>query len=311
MSFLYLLESVRNPVLDVLMQAVTEFGGATLFIVFGMLMFWCVDKRQGYFLLTVGLAGTFLNQFLKISCRVPRPWVRDPAFTIVESARADAAGYSFPSGHSQIAVGTYGGLALCRREKWVRIVGTVLAVLIPFSRMYLGVHTPADVLVGSLCALVLAAALWVPFSRVGTAPRLMVPVLAGTATLGLVLLGYVSFYHFPPDVDADSYAEAVKNAWSLLGVTLGLAATWVADARYLHFPTKAPLWGQAVKLGLGIALLLGVLEGTKPLLSLLSGGAPWAHLVRYLLATLFAGIVWPLTFRFFERQEKSRGDAAR
>ncbi len=133
MSFLYLLESVRNPVLDVLMQAVTELGGATLFIVFGMLMFWCVDKRQGYFLLTVGLAGTFLNQFLKISCRVPRPWVRDPAFTIVESARADAAGYSFPSGHSQIAVGTYGGLALCRREKWVRIVGTVLAVLIPFS----------------------------------------------------------------------------------------------------------------------------------------------------------------------------------
>lgn len=117
MSFLYLLESVRNPVLDVLMQAVTELGGATLFIVFGMLMFWCVDKRQGYFLLTVGLAGTFLNQFLKISCRVPRPWVRDPAFTIVESARADAAGYSFPSGHSQIAVGTYGGLALCRREK--------------------------------------------------------------------------------------------------------------------------------------------------------------------------------------------------
>ena len=157
----------------------------------------------------------------------------------------------------------------------------------------------------------LAAALWVPFSRVGTAPHLMVPVLAGTATLGLVLLGYVSFYHFPPDVDADSYAEAVKNAWSLLGVTLGLAATWVADARYLHFPTKAPLWGQAVKLGLGIALLLGVLEGTKPLLSLLSGGAPWAHLVRYLLATLFAGIVWPLTFRFFERQEKSRGNAAR
>lgn len=76
-------------------------------------------------------------------------------------------------------------------------------------------------------------------------------------------------------------------------------------------PDQSALWGEAVKLGLGIALLLGVLEGTKPLLSLLSGGAPWAHLVRYLLATLFAGIVWPLTFRFFEKQGKSRGDAAR
>lgn len=304
MSFLYLLESVRNPVLNILMQAVTELGSATMFIAFGMLMFWCVDKRQGYYLLTVGLAGTFLNQFLKISCRVPRPWVRDPSFTIVESARADATGYSFPSGHSQIAVGTYGGLAICRRERWMRIVGIVLAVLIPFSRMYLGVHTPADVSVGALCALVLAAALWVPFSRVGTAPRLMIPALAGTAALGLVLLGYVSFYNFPTDLDTASYAEAVKNAWSLLGVTLGLAVSWALDERYLHFSTKAPLWGQAVKLVLGIALLLGILEGTKPLFSLLSGGAQWAHLVRYLLATLFAGTVWPLTFRLYGRQRK-------
>lgn len=304
MSFLYLLESVRNPVLNILMQAVTELGSATMFIAFGMLMFWCVDKRQGYYLLTVGLAGTFLNQFLKISCRVPRPWVRDPSFTIVESARADATGYSFPSGHSQIAVGTYGGLAICRRERWMRIVGIVLAVLIPFSRMYLGVHTPADVSVGALCALVLAAALWVPFSRVGTAPRLMIPALAGTAALGLVLLGYVSFYNFPTDLDTASYAEAVKNAWSLLGVTLGLAVSWALDERYLHFSTKAPLWGQAVKLVLGIALLLGILEGTKPLFSLLSGDAQWAHLVRYLLATLFAGTVWPLTFRLYGRQRK-------
>ena len=156
MSFLYLLESIRNPVLDVLMQAVTELGGATLFIVFGMLMFWCVDKRQGYFLLTVGLAGTFLNQFLKISCRVPRPWVRDPAFTIVESARADAAGYSFPSGHSQIAVGTYGGLALCRREKWgfnVQMAGSlILALPVLILYIFMGKYLISGQMSGAVTA---------------------------------------------------------------------------------------------------------------------------------------------------------------
>ena len=80
MNFLYLLESIRNPVLDMLMLAVTELGGATLFIALGMLMFWCIDKRQGFYLLTVGIIGTFLSQFLKIACRVPRPWVRDSDF---------------------------------------------------------------------------------------------------------------------------------------------------------------------------------------------------------------------------------------
>ena len=50
--------------------------------------------------MTVGFFGTLVNQFLKLVCRVPRPWVRDPNFTIVEAARADATGYSFPSGHT-------------------------------------------------------------------------------------------------------------------------------------------------------------------------------------------------------------------
>lgn len=301
MEVLYFFESIRNPVLDVLVRAVTELGGAVLFILFGMLMFWCVDKRQGYFLLSVGLAGTFLNQFLKISCRVPRPWVRDPQFTIVESARAGATGYSFPSGHSQTAVGVYGGLALCRRERWVRVTGILLAILIPLSRMYLGVHTPADVLVGGLCALMLIFLLWPLFAHYGTAPRLMVPVLAGTAALGLLLLGYVNLYDFPADLELDSYNEAVKNAWSLLGVTLGLVVTWLVDEYKLHFSTKAPLWGQALKLGVGLLLLLALLEGTKPLWSLLLGNAAWAPFPRYLVTTLFAGVAWPATFRSFDR----------
>lgn len=297
-----MLESIRNPVLDMLMLAVTELGGATLFIALGMLMFWCIDKRQGFYLLTVGIIGTFLSQFLKIACRVPRPWVRDPDFTIVEAARADAAGYSFPSGHAQIAAGTYGGLAICRKETWVRIVGVALAVLIPFSRMYLGVHTPADVLFGGLCGLAMACALWLAFSRIGATPRLMIPLFAWTAALGMALLAYVYFYSFPLDLDADSYGEAVKNAWTLLGVTVGLIAAWFADKYYLHFPTAAPLWGQAVKLVVGIALLLGILAGTKQILGQLFGSAQWVNFVRYLFATLFAGVAWPMTFRMFGKQ---------
>ena len=104
MQLLYWLESIRNPVLDTLMLLFTEFGNELLFIAAGLIMFWCIDKKQGYFVLLTGFFGVYINQFLKITCRVPRPWVQDPSFTIVEAAREAATGYSFPSGHTQTAV---------------------------------------------------------------------------------------------------------------------------------------------------------------------------------------------------------------
>ena len=106
MSFLYWLESIRCPFLDAVMQAFTCFGEELAFLLLALTIFWCVSKEEGYYLLFVGFFGTVLNQFLKLLCRIPRPWVRDPDFTIVESARSGAGGYSFPSGHTQNAVGT-------------------------------------------------------------------------------------------------------------------------------------------------------------------------------------------------------------
>ena len=96
---------------------------------------------------------------MKLLCRVPRPWVLDENFTIVEEAREAASGYSFPSGHSQSAVGTFGGLAVTGKNKVLRWIFIAIAVLVPFSRMYLGVHTLWDVLIGSCLALMLVALL--------------------------------------------------------------------------------------------------------------------------------------------------------
>ena len=112
MEFLYLLEKIRMPGLNELMLAVTTLGEETAFLVIGLIVFWCVDKKKGYYVMAVGFLGTMFNQILKLACRVPRPWVQDPNFTIVEAARDAATGYSFPSGHSQNAVATFGGVAL-------------------------------------------------------------------------------------------------------------------------------------------------------------------------------------------------------
>ena len=111
MDILYALEKIRTPFWNGVMSAVTQLGGEVIFIVAAVVVFWCVSKWEGYYLMTIAFCGTVLNQFLKLVCRVPRPWVRDPNFTIVESARAEATGYSFPSGHTQNAIGLFGGMA--------------------------------------------------------------------------------------------------------------------------------------------------------------------------------------------------------
>ena len=302
MEVLYWLESIRNPVLDNLMLLFTEFGNELLFIAAGMILFWCIDKKQGYYLLLTGFFGVYINQFLKITCRIPRPWVLDPEFTIVEAAREAATGYSFPSGHTQTAVGCWGALAVCRKETWVRIVGVFLALLIPFTRMYLGVHTPLDVGVSIAVALILIFALWPLFDKYGTGGRLMYPLMGILSAMGIAFLLYVTLYPFPADIDPDNYAHAVDNAYKFLGCALGMWVIYEVDNRFIRFETAtAKWWAQIPKLLIGLALVPGVKAGLKPLLNLFLEGYGIAHAIRYFMTVLVAGCLWPLTFKWFAR----------
>ncbi|MBR2047902.1 MAG: phosphatase PAP2 family protein [Oscillospiraceae bacterium] len=297
MGILYFLESIRNPVLDAFFSFITEFGGETFFLGAALFLYWCVDKRQGYYLMAVGFLGTLANQFLKLTCRVPRPWVRDPNFTIVESAREGASGYSFPSGHSQTSVGTFGVIARENRNKWVRSLATALCVLVPLSRMYLGVHFLSDVLVGSGMALGFIALLRpVVYGKDGK----YIPAMFGVMVLlALLFLAYTELWPFPADIDPHNLESAVKNSYTLLGSLLGMIAAYYADQRWLRFPTEAPQNAQAVKVAVGAMLVLGVKAGLKAPLEALFGGHMVSRAVRYFLVVIVAGVIWPMTFRWF------------
>lgn len=295
MKVLYALESIRVPWLDTVMAAITHLGEETVFMVAALFVFWCVSKRHGYYLLAVGFAGTVLNQFLKLLFRIPRPWVLDSDFTIVESARAQATGYSFPSGHTQNAVGTFGGIARFTRRKWVRVAAIVVAVLVPLSRMYLGVHTPLDVGVAAVIAVALVFALYPLMERSDSRHGVMGAVLAVMLALAAGYLLFVSLYPFPADVDAANLASGVENAWKLLGATVGMLVGWWLDVRFIHFDTRAVWYVQLIKLVGGLALLLGIRAALKaPLAAALGAGAGGA--VRYGVMVLFAAAVWPMVF---------------
>ena len=308
MAFLYFLEDLRNPVLDFLFSIITLFGEETIFMAVGMIVFWCADKYSGYYLLCTGFFGTVFNQFLKILCRVPRPWIKDPNFTIVESAREAATGYSFPSGHTQTAVGLYGGIARMTARRWLSVSMIVLALLVGLSRMYLGVHTPADVLVSLAIATVLIFLIYPLFQKAKQSPKVMYAILFTQAGVMVAYLCFVYLFPFPAEAFAENaihnLEHARENAFTLLGCALGFIAVYVVDSKWTKFDTHAIWWAQILKVIGGLILVVAVKELLKAPLNTLFAGSLVARTVRYLLMVVVGGIFWPMTFRFFGKLGK-------
>ena len=308
MGLLYALEAIRNPILDTLMLAVTNLGGAWLFIYTGIVVYWCVSKKYGYYLIAVGMFGTAVNQFLKILCRVPRPWVRDPRFTIVEAARDGAGGYSFPSGHSQNASGILGGIARFTKRKWLRAVCIALIVLVAFSRMYLGVHYPTDVAVGLLCGLVLVFALYPVFDKSDRDPQGMMLVLGAAAALTLAAALYVEYRYWPGDTDLSNLISAVHTLFMVFGCLAAVLIGAPIERKWIRFDVRAPWWAQLLKAALGLALLVALRDLLGSLLTAAFGGRPIVTAAYYGGMVLFGLTVWPLIFsrlaRAFTRRRK-------
>ncbi len=304
MEFLRLLEGLRTPVGDTFFSAVTLLGEETIFIVAGLLFFWCIDKKQGYFILAVGFLGTIINQFLKLIFRIPRPWVQDPEFTIVESARAEATGYSFPSGHTQNGVGVFGSVARVNKNKIIRGLCIATCILVPLSRMYLGVHTPADVIVSFVIATALVLGLYPLVNKIIEKPNCMRLFFLCMSVLSGLFLTYVLLFPFSADVDPHNLESGLENAYKIFGCIVGLWVAYEIDNRFIRFDTKAVWWSQLLKLVLGLVLLLGIKSGLKSPLYVLCNGNHLADGIRYFLMVLFAGCIWPLTFRFWNRKER-------
>ena len=144
----------------------------------GVFVFYRKGWKLSAILLVVSTSGSILlTTVLKAIFERSRPELFDSGYT--------ASFYSFPSGHATVAVGFYGTLTLLLAyrlrgyARWlVAACGVSLVLLIGFSRLYLGVHYPTDVLAGFLAAL-----LWLVFVGVVYAAWLSVRGLRAAETL--------------------------------------------------------------------------------------------------------------------------------
>ena len=285
MQFLYLLEGIRTPFLDAVIGAVTRLGEETVAIVVVCVLFWCVSKEMGYGIgMSFFLSGIAV-QAMKVTFRVPRPWVLDPDFKAVEAAVPAATGYSFPSGHTQTATSIFGTLGLYFKGAWPRIVCIGMALLVGFSRMYLGVHTPADVGVGFAVSLVIALITWSVLGRIGDTERYDLIISLVMALASLAAMGYI--FSIRELIEAKYIADSCK----MVGSSLGFAVAFYLERRHIRFDPATPKWWhQPVKCAVGLGVALGLKSGLK----LILGTSPLAGAARYFLLVVWIVAVFPL-----------------
>lgn len=296
MDFLRFIEGIRTEAGDFIMSLLTHLGGETFFLALVLVFYWCISKKEGYRLLVTAYTGILVNQFMKLMFRIPRPWVLDPDFTIVESARADATGYSFPSGHSTNITAVAGTIFLDIKRRWVRLLSILSIAVVLFSRMYLGVHTPLDVGVGFGITAIIAILVHRLFDYVEKEPARMYWVLGGVLGLSIVYLAYTCMWPFPADVDIANLEHGRETACTMIGATLGFGLGYHLDRKYINFSEKAPLAAQFIKAILGLGILIALKSLLKTPLNA-SFGIYVGRAVRYFIVAAFASAIWPITFK--------------
>ncbi len=306
MQFLELLANFRTPLLDKFFLLITELGGEMAFIAISVIVFWCVSKRDGYLLLCVGFLGTVANQFFKITFRILRPWVANPSFSAVSEAIPEASGFSFPSGHTQNSVGTFGTIFITSKRSWIRAICLAICILVPFSRMYLGVHTPLDVFF-SLFFAILVVMVAKPLLYKAYSSTKGIYIFLGTmAIIALSFLFYMDFVFNPsvlPTSQMHNYISALKNSYMIFGALLGVIIGTPIERKYVKFSTGGKWYTQILKALIGLVIVLGLLEGLKLPLNAIFDEYTIARAIRYCLVVVFVIAIYPISFKWFKKLE--------
>lgn len=290
MTFLWFLEGIRTPFLEQLMQFITYFGQELIVIAVICTFYWCADKRFAYLLgFTYFTAGLGV-QALKITFRIPRPWILDPQFKAVESAVAGATGYSFPSGHTQSATCLFFPLSLYTSRFWAKLLCILAFLLIGFSRMYLGCHTPKDVLVSMGLSLVVSSLIWKFQEVLLNSDRYLKLIAAILICLSLATAAYSLLLHGNGTIETKYALDCCKASGAGLGFSIG----WYVERTKLNFDTHTGrIRTQILKLLIGLTAALFIKEG----FSLIFGSSILAKMSEYFILVLWVLVIYPWLFQ--------------
>lgn len=294
-----------SPALDGVMNGFTFLGRIEFYLLLIPFLYWAVDRRIGIRALLLLIYTDILSTSFKLLFHQPRPyWLGG-----VKALSAETS-YGIPSSHASNSLSVGGYLITHVRQPWARWLIGILVFFIAFSRMYLGVHFPQDVLFGWLIGF---AVLWA-FARWEQPVRDWLDALSLSAqiTLGflcsllMVVAGFVirSLIAGSPDpAEWSSFSADARSLNQFLTLGGAVFGTYSGYALMRHFARfhAAGAWGKRlVRYVVGLVGLLLIYFGLDIAFAALAPDASALgyvlRYVRYGLATFWATFLAPWVF---------------
>ncbi|WP_201638199.1 phosphatase PAP2 family protein [Tumebacillus amylolyticus] len=243
-EMLQLIQTLATPWLDKLMILLSFIGDEEFYIATVPMIYYAVSKRVGIRLAIVLACSMFVNAWLKFFFATPRPIGVEGIRSLYTSS---ATGMSFPSGHSQGSATYWGYLACVVKKGWFVVLAGLLILSIMFSRLYLGVHWPIDVVGGLVFGgLFVSGMVWADgrfVSKLGHSVKLILGMLLplvllafyhqtdGMKLVGFLLGGWIGYVMESKQVGMElpkSWAKRVVP--TVVGLVLVFAVRWVLKA---------------------------------------------------------------------------------
>ncbi len=302
-QYLLWLQELRNAtggIFDEFFNALSKFAAEMLpFLPF--VIFWGVNKNWGYFFLTNHWLGEWINGIIKLTVCAYRPWIRSDLIVPAGDSKTAATGYSFPSGHTRTAAAEYGCVYVWQKDKrrWLANLCLVLIVLTGFSRNFLGVHTPQDVLFAIVEQVILICVIGFVSNKVeGNEKLIDILTFIGTV-LVVVSIIYIKFKSYPMDYDASGALlvdpqKMMKDTFKACGEMLGFLIGSYVDRHYIHFEIPEGAKELPILVCLGAALTYSWKVYFAPATIIVAFGGQWGNLIARFLMLIFAMCVWPV-----------------
>ena len=286
----------------------TFFGELPTAIVIMAVVYWCVSKEFGTYLLMGWSGNRLVNGFLKVTACAYRPWIRDARIVPYGNAMNTATGYSFPSGHTMNGSTVYGGCAVRKDlSKGFRIVMGLLIVLIGLSRCWLGVHTPQDILVGWVCGILV---MWLTAKLmrwIDAHPEKDLLVVCIGIVLAAVIAVYAAVKPYPADYNAEGKilvdgAKMANDTFKGVGWCIAFLVGWILERRFVGFSTDISSQKKLMRLGSGLLGYYAVSLILVPLVKNWIGG-PAGTLISCFLQIFYIAFLFPWIFKHFEKEK--------
>ena len=305
-QYLLMLQELRNAtggIFDEFFNALSKFAVDVLpFLPF--VIFWGVDKKWGYFFLTTHWTGELLNGVIKLTVCAYRPWIRSDLIEPAGDSKVAATGYSFPSGHTRTATTIYGDVFVWQkdRRKWLAVCCAVLILLTGFSRNFLGVHTPQDVLVAFIESVFVIYVVSRVSKRVEGNEKLLDILTAVGVVAVIAALAYIQLKHYPLDYTSDGTLlvdpqKMMNDCFKACGSFLGLMVGSYVDRHYIHYEIPFGARNLPALVCVGAAITMAWKDLFAPATIVLAFGGHWGNFIARFLMLIFAMVVWPLVIR--------------